>query len=834
MTDRRFIEESFPVKEIGITSSKERRKGHISGLHLWWARRPLAASRATAYSSLISIPRETYDWQTECNFLVELSKWDNSNNTLILGKARQNILKVHANRLSEELNRNVTEGDIETGLYPFPRVLDPFAGGGAIPLESLRLGCEVYANDYNPVAYLLLKSTLFFPQYFGKAVEEKSVSSFFNGIITETRSINPLLDAIDKWGQWVFEEASKDLNQFYPFDFDGSIPTSYIWARTIPCQNPNCDIDIPLMGQFWLANKPKKKVSLYPEIIDGEVVFKIVGDGYERWPEGFEPGTGTVTRAVVVCPNCGTIIDGGTTRSLFNEGKNGERLVAVCLKKLGETNKFYRIASKEDIQVIHNAEKVLKDKEGKLIHDWGMSPFPDETFPSDVRMISEPLGSAQNYGFNSWGDLFNYRQKLALITLIEKVRAAHAIMVGEENDQDFARAVTTYLALAIDRLATRCSNISVWHRGSEGVEKIYARAALTMQWEYAESNVLQTDTVSGFIKNVTRIMEVVEHLGGIDKYAEVNQGSAIHLTYPTNYFDAVFTDPPYYDNVPYAYLSDFFYVWLKRSIGHLYPSVFTTPLTPKANEIVAYSIREGKSFNGKAQFEDFLGKSFCEIYRVLKPDGIAIIVYAHKSTAGWETIINAILDSGLVVTGAWPIETEVRARLTARETASLASSIYIVARKTMRQPIGYYKDIRNELRDYLDSKLKRLWEEGIGGADFFIAAIGSSIEVFGKYEQVIDYEGNIVRANRLLEEVRTIATDYAVQQILHNGFTNEISEITRLYVLWRWNYGEARVPFDEGRKLAQSCGVDLAQEWGKGGFVKKEKEVYTITWPTTA
>ena len=216
---------------------------------------------------------------------------------------------------------------------------------------------------------------------------------------------------------------------------------------------------------------------------------------------------------------------------------------------------------------------------------------------------------------------------------------------------------------------------------------------------------------------------------------------------------------------------------------------------------------------------------------MLKMGGIAIVVYAHKSTEGWETAINALLDSGLVVTSAWPLNTEMTARVNAKETASLASSIYIVARKVARQSTGFYNEVREELRSHLNARLHRLWEEGIGGADFFIAAIGSAIEIFGKYEQVLDYEGNVVRADRLLQDVRTIATDYAVHQILHNGFASEISDQTRFYVLWRWNYGEARVPFDEARKLAQSCGLDLSHKLGRGSFISKEKEFVRVLGP---
>lgn len=313
----------------------------------------------------------------------------------------------------------------------------------------------------------------------------------------------------------------------------------------------------------------------------------------------------------------------------------------------------------------------------------------------------------------------------------------------------------------------------------------------------------------------------------------ITQFSATSLPYPDNYFDAVITDPPYYNNVPYADLSDFFYVWLKRSIGDLYPELFSTPLTPKSQEITEMSTWDSLrySYKDKKFFEDMLKKAFQEIHRVLKPYGIAVIVYAHKSTEGWETLINSLLDSGLVITGAWPINTEMQARLRAKESATLSSSIYIVARKMEREPIGMYNEVKHQLKEHLNRRLERLWQKGIGGADFFISAIGSAIEVFGKYEKVMDYEGKLIRADRLLEDVRKIVTDFVIRQILHNGFSGEISELTMFYVLYRWNYGEAKVPFDEARKLATSCGIDLATHWNKNSFIKKEKEFIKVLGP---
>lgn len=263
----------------------------------------------------------------------------------------------------------------------------------------------------------------------------------------------------------------------------------------------------------------------------------------------------------------------------------------------------------------------------------------------------------------------------------------------------------------------------------------------------------------------------------------------------------------------------------------MYPELFSTPLTPKSQEIVAYSNIPGGFDVGKKFFEDNLKRSFQEIHRVLKPNGIAIIVYAHKSTEGWETLINSLLDSGLIITGAWPLNTEMTSRLRAKESAALGSSIYIVARKRERQSTGFYNEVKEELKRHLNKKLERLWQEGIGGADFFLSAIGSAIEVFGKYEKVMDYEGNVIKTERLLEDIRKIATDYAVRQILHNGFAEEISDLTRFYILYRWNFGEAKIPFDEGRKLATSFSIDLSLEWNRGGFIKREKEFIKVLGP---
>lgn len=809
MNDKRYIEESFPVKEVSEISAKEKniRHGHISTLHIWWARRPLASSRATSYAALIPASDDVEEWEKTRQFIIELSKWDNSLNQHNIEKARKDILNANGGKA--------------------PRVLDPFSGGGSIPLEALRLGCESHAVEYNPVANLILKCTLEYPQKYGKTKKVKN-----NWGLLGTSTKNPLLEDVRKWGNWVLEEAKKEIGRFYPKDEDGSIPVGYIWARTIPCQNPTCGAEIPLMRQFWLAKKNNKEVALYPYVEGKEVKFKIVGDGYEEMPDGFDPSKGTVSRAIAVCPVCGSTVDANTTRKLFQEGKAGQRMVAVVLHKPGTTGKRYRLATEKDIEFFKEAEKYLEEKRQKLMEEWSIDPVPDEPLPP-----KETLGfRVQRYGMNTWGDLFNSRQKLALITFTEKVRLAYEKMIEEGYDEEYAKAVAGYLGLGVNRLADKNSSLCRLIPQTEAIGFTYGRQALPMLWDYIEMNPMEHPSSWNVILNET--LENLSHFSQIPSVENngkqiiptVKQASATELPYPDNYFDAVFTDPPYYDNVPYSYLSDFFYVWLKRSIGDLYPELFLSPLTPKSKEIVAYSYQEGGFEAGKKYFEDMLKRAFKEMARVIKPEGIITIVYTHKSTSGWETLINSLLESGLVPTASWPIDTEMKARLRAKESAALASSIYFVCRKMERKKTGWLNEVKDEIKNHITRKLESLWEEGVSGADFFIAGIGSAIEIFGKYKNVMDYEGREITAGELLEYVREVVTDYAVKQILHNGISAELSPLTRFYILWRWTYGEAKVHFDDARTLALSAGVNLEKEWNKG-FIKKEKEFIKVLGP---
>ena len=838
--DKRFIEESFPVKEVSFESAREKniRHGHISTLHIWWARRPLASSRATSYAALIPAvsPGDKKEFNKKRDFIIDFSKWKNSLDQSMIKRAREDILKANNGKP--------------------PKVLDPFGGGGAIPLEALRLGCETYSNDYNPVAVLIQKCTLEYPQKYGKPFKIKNNPSTLFPELKKQETLdfdsktvpNRLLYDVEKWSNWVLKEVKKEISRFYPLDPDGSIPVGYIWARTIPCQNPSCGAEIFLMRQFWLAKKKNKKVALFPYVEGKKVHFKIVGDGYETIPKGFNPAQGTVAKAVAICPVCGGVIDAKTTRKLFQEGKAKQKMVAVILRYPKKQGKTYRISKEEDLEIFKEAKIYLKEKREKLMLEWGIDPVPTEAIHTPDGKEYTPGGLLYNftpvvlYNMTKWGNLFNVRQKSALITFTEKVRLAYKKMIVEGYDEEYAKALVSYLALGVDMTAAFTNTLARWENTSEAIKQLYSRQALPMLWDYVEVNPFSNSSGS-YEAGWGYYFKVMEHCSQTYSIpATVTQSSAISQPYHDNYFDAVFTDPPYYDNVPYADLSDFFYVWLKRTIGDLYPGLFSTPTTPKSKEIIAeLPLLRGmkkedavlliKEIKTKENFEKMLKKSFQEIYRVLKPNGIATIVYAHKSTEGWETLINSLIDSGLVVTASWPINTEMQARLRAQESAALASSIYIITRKIKRESTGFYNNIKEELKTYLYEKLERLWSEGISGADFFISAIGSAIEIFGKYVKIIDYEGNIIRASQMLSDVRRITTDYAVHQILHNGFAGEISNLTRFYVLYRWSYGEAKLHFDEANKLSRSANVALEKEWNRPGFIKKEKEFIRVLGP---
>lgn len=795
MTERRFIEEHFPVRDVGEYAVKEKSAthGHLATMHPWWARLPLAVSRSTIYASLIPTMTDKEEIKSQKEMIVELSQWKNHLNEDLIVRARKHILK-----------HNKTA----------PKVLDPFSGGGSMPLEALRLGCETYASDYNPVANLIIRAAIKYPFEMKFHAKKKELKS---------QEEPTLITIVKKYSQWVLAEAKKDLECFFPNDKDGEI-YGYLWSRNIPCQYPLCGATIPLIRQFWLANKDNRKISLFPIVKGKNIRFKIVGDGKEKIPADFNPKKGTVLGGKATCLVCKNRIDASKTRELFAHKKNTENMNVIIIKAKGKSGKIYKIPTTNNFNIFKKASEQLGKKQKLFQKKYGINPIPEENLP--------PIGTigfrVQRYGMNTWGELFNDRQKLVQITFADKILKVSDKIAKEYPDQ--SKQIILYLGIIFDRLVTKNSNLSRYDVTGEKIQHVFSLHAMPMIWDYPELNPF---TSVGWENMEKWVILVLEHLARIDaKPAIVRHASATDLPFSDEFFDAVFTDPPYYDNIAYSHLSDFFYVWMKRTIGRQFPELFSTPLTPKSKEIVAYSNGPDGYEGGKKFFERMLKKSFQEIHRVLKPDGIVVIVYAHKSTEGWETLINSILKSGLVVTAAWPIHTQMKTRLHARGSASLLSAIYMVCRKWKKEPIRSYRTVKNNLKSYLDKKLDQLWDENIRGADFFIASIGSAIEVYGKYERILNDKDKEIGVRTLLDDTRAIVTNYAIDKAIQGKFSDKISQMTRFYILWRWAHGEARVPFDDALKLAQGVGINIEQEWTKDdGFIKKEQEYVRVLGP---
>ena len=802
--DRRLIEETFPIKEIGNESQleKKNRHGYISTFHTWWGRKSLAISRSSIYASLIPSLNEIKKIEREKEFIIEKSKWKNSQNISSIREMRSKILKA---------NKNIPQ-----------KVLDPFGGGGSIPLEALRLGCETHTSDYNPVAFLILKASLEYPL-------DHNDNSLKNGQLLKQES-DPILSKFKEMSKWVADEVKKEIEHVYSKEPDNRKLVGYIWARTIVCKNPKCKAIIPLFSQYWLAkfdnNKSRNSITLYPENEKNEIKFKILGVN-EKIPSSFNPKETTMKGGKAICLCCGMTHESKDIREQFENGISSESLIAVISQKSTTGGKNYRLANSEDIKQFEKARSILHEKNTRLSKEWGISAIPDEPFPRDMKMIKNSFGSAQKY-FHLWNELHNDRQKLILITFIEKIKAMHKIL-EEKHGEKFAEKIAVLSALAMDRLVDYGSTLCVLNpTGGRGVKNSIRGSILEMTWSYMESNPFNP-FAAGWEQACKKIEDWYKHVSIIDNNKIIlSNYSAEKIPYDDNYFDAVITDPPYYDAVPYSHLSDFFYVWLKRCLKDILPDIFSTVLTPKLDDLVAYHDGSDKN-ESKKNYENRLSNSIKEITRVLKNDGISVFVYAYSTTEGWETLINSLLKSELIITASWPIDTEMKSRKGAQDTAALASSIYMVCRKLKKQPHETYGNVKKQMKEYLDEKLDFLWEQDIRGADFFIAAIGSAIEVFGKYEQITDTSDKEIKVPQLLDDVRKMVSEYAINKVLHGEIGGEISTMSRFYILWRAAYGQAKVPYDDARKLATSLGIPN-DELNKG-FIKQEKDVVRVSGP---
>ncbi|MBI5293539.1 MAG: DUF1156 domain-containing protein, partial [Chloroflexi bacterium] len=827
--DRRLIEHYLPIEAISAEARREKsvRKGHISTLHLWWARRPLVAARAAVFGALVPQDAATPE------FVAELCTYPGPKDTI--AKAQQLILSAHAERLSAERGAKVTVEDIEAGRAPRPKVLDMFAGGGAIPLEALRLGCEAYALDLNPVAHLIELCTLVYPQKYGQpdpAAKGSAKDGSWAGLAAE----------VEHWGKWVLERVKAEIGDLYPpipdprakaeshqssadshqqLHMGGDLtpadthksnlltPVAYLWTRTVRCKNPACGGTVPLARQTWLAKKKDRFVALKPTHnpstqppsplptgggkgvaerseaggrgeVEKRVRYRVVEAPTEAGL-GFDPEAGS-KGGNVACPFCGTVADSGYVKTEGKARRIGQQPIAVVCTQPGVSGKVYVSADDLHRSLLPN-NAAIKTRIEKLSAETGLT-VPDESIVTDSK------GSAWciQYGLERFGDLFTSRQQLALLVFAKECKNACSTIREQSYSEDRVVTITTYLGILTDRLADYSSTLCTWENYGELIGHTFTRQALPMVWDFAETNLLGNASGNA-LSALNWITDVIKNNSDIKCVGQVLRGSAIQPPFEDGFFDAIVTDPPYYDNVAYADLSDYFHVWLKRSIGYLYPEHFSLSLTPKKGEAVADATRHNGDRGEAAKvYEQMMGQTFKEASRILKPHAPLVIVYAHKTTLGWSTLVDALRIAGFTVTEAWPLDTERAARLRAIETASLASSIFLVARRREGNETGAYEAVvQPELETIVRERVETLWAKGITGADLVIACVGAGLRAFTRFARVEYANGEEVPADRFLGEVEGVVLDTLLEKLfgVPRAGVSAVDAPTRFYVLWR-------------------------------------------------
>jgi putative DNA methylase len=782
----RLIEVALPIREISAESVRDKslRHGHISTLHLWWARRPLAASRAVVFASLVPDPddprcpahfraaverhlktrvptqlkhyyrgREVlrdedpyrpYEGMPDTlrnRLLMFIAKWSPEALAFEDGKAKKapdpkyllddrSLVKWETSdpenaqgrevlRVARELVRIAHGGKV-------PVVLDPFAGGGAIPLEAGRLGCQSIANDYNPVAYLILRATCEFPQRYGKPGRRKIVmEEFGKRVEREVEVPNVLAHDVEKWANWILERARERIGHLYPPGKDGKPIVGYLWARTAPCSNPSCRGEIPLLRSLLVCNKPDKKVALTMEVDNKR---KTVRFGIAAG-KGIKATDGTKReRGPAICPFCEQPTSEAELRRAGQAGQMGERMVAVIVE--GKDGKEYRPVEGSDLEAFRAACATPAERPGELI-------LPEVNADDADDDVSNSTGIRVHlYGMKTWGSLFNPRQLVAMQTFVACLHEALEEMKKEIADDEYRKAVGVYLGLWVSRSSMFQSNVGLWKPGGEFVAAPFSMQAIPMVWDYPETSLF-ADASGGAGGQLDWIKRFIIHESDSVIPASVTRGDGAALAIRDDSADVVVTDPPYFDAIAYGDLSDFFYVWLKRGLGDVIPEALVTPLTPKADEATALKHRhQGDAEKADAHFKSKLGAVLAEAHRVLKPDGIISVMFAHQSTKAWTALIQALFDAGLSIDATWPIDTEREVRSVALGSSALASSITVICRARTVRSAASFKDVRKEIQEVVAEAVKRFWSYGFRGADLIVACYGPAVGVFGKYERV--------------------------------------------------------------------------------------------------
>lgn len=828
---KKLIEVALPLEAINREAAREKsiRHGHPSTLHLWWARRPLAACRAVLFASLVDDPSsrpeefptekaQDKERQRLFRLIEELVKWENSTNETVLDAARKEILKS-------------TDGNP-------PPVLDPFCGGGPIPLEAQRLGLEAHGSDLNPVAVLITKALIEIPPKFAgrppvnsEAQQKRDISVW--------KGAQGLAEDVRYYGKWMRDEAEKRIGHLYPKaklpkELGGGDATviAWLWARTVKCPNPACGAEMPLVRSFALSTKKGKETWVEPVVEPGSAGVSPAVRFEVKSGKG-KPPEGTVGRKGARCLVCEEAVPLNHIRAEAKAGRLGAKPMAIVAE--GAKGRVYLAPTKKHQEIAESA-----------------SP---ENVP-ETNLPEQALGfRVQGYGMTRHRDLFTPRQLVALTTFSDLVSEARERVLADARSAGMAKdgkgleeggsgaaayadAVATYLAFTVSRLADRSSNICSWDlregQGREsGVRNVFARQAIPMTWDFAEANPM-SEVAASMVTANWRVSDVLDRLPAYGSGAVRQADATSSLGRDVS---LISTDPPYYDNIGYADLSDYFYVWLRRSLSRLFPMVCSTLLVPKAQELVATPYRfEGDKAKAEKFFEDGLGAAFGRMREIQHSDFPLTVYYAFKqaeseengldskelavASTGWETMLEGLIQSGFLIDGTWPMRSELSNRMIASGTNALASSVVLVCRpRSEDAPLATRKEFVAALKRELPKAVRNLQHGNIAPVDLAQASIGPGMAIYSRYAKVVEADGSRMPVRAALGHINQVLDEALAEQ------ESEFDRDTRWALAWFEQHGMEEGAYGDAETLSKAKDTAVSALEKDGILVSKKGKV---------
>lgn len=833
---KKLIEVALPLEAINKASAREKsiRHGHPSTLHLWWARRPLAAARAVIFAQMVDDPSAHPDlFPTEKDqekerqrlfkIIDELVQWENTTNEVVLQRARDEIWQSWRQACAENTDHPRAEDLFDR--YNLPAFHDPFAGGGALPLEAQRLGLEAHASDLNPVAVLINKAMIEIPPKFAGQPPVNPEARQKKQLLTqEWHGAQGLAEDVRYYGKWMRDEAEKRIGHLYPkIEITAEMAkdrpdlkplvgrkltvAAWLWARTLKSPNPAfAMLDIPLVSTFMLSTKAGKEAYVQP-VIEGNSYRFSVKVGRPKHSEDVRSGTSAGKRGGFRCLMSGVPVTYDHIRTEGQAGRMGARLMAIVAE--GKSGRVYLPPNPEMEEIVWEAKP-----------EWR----------PEVQLHGKCRVNVSNYGLDVFGDLFTPRQLVALTTLSDLVQQVRehvkrdALVTGMPNNNKllldggigaaaYADAVGVYLAFAVSRLTMRCSSQASWDNAYQKIQNTFGRQAIPMVWDYCEGNPFSS-TSGNFQSTYEAIVEVHSSFAISASAGASYQADAAVQSVSVG--KVVSTDPPYYDNIAYADLSDFFYIWLRRSLKSVFPDLFATMAVPKAEELVATPYLHGSKEKAEAFFLDGMTQAMHCLAEQTHPAFPVTIYYAFKqseskgntgtASTGWETFLDAVIRAGFAVTGTWPIRTEMKGRVLERVGANaLASSIILVCRP---RPTDEFTATRREfvtaLKFELPEALAQLQHCNIAPVDLAQAAIGPGMAIYTRYAKVLDADGQPLKVRSALALINQVLDEVLAEQ------EGDFDSDTRWALAWFEQSGFAEGEYGVAETLSKAKNTSVS------------------------